>query len=208
MPRKTNTKKPNKTVLLVVEGETEEMYFRDIKAKGRFIGVTVKPIKAKHSDAKAIINEGIKNVSKSKGSQVYSSVWCVFDGDTIVNGTEKFQQDVIKLQQKAKENGVKLARSTPSFEVWFLLHYAIPQRYYPSQDKVIDALKEYVPSYTKETRWKDRLSFHDELREKLNNAIGNAEKLAKKYIADTADMKITRCDVYKIFDCLTGVSAT
>lgn len=201
MPRRTNTKKPNKTVLLVVEGETEDMYFSDIKAKKRLMGVTIEPIKAKHSDAKTVINEAIENAATPKNSRLHDYVCGIFDGDTIAANDGDFQKGVKALLDRANKAGVVIVRSTPSFEVWFLLHYSMPQKYYPntSQDKVIDALQKYEPNYVKKGKWQGRIAFHNELWEKQDTAISNAKTLAAKYASDKIDWQITHCDVHNLF---------
>lgn len=165
------------------------------------MGVTIKPVKAKHSDAKTVINEAIENAAAPKNKRSHDYVCGIFDGDTIAANDEDFQKEVETLLDRANKVGVVIVRSTPSFEVWFLLHYAMPQKYYPntSQEKVIDALQKYVSKYKKNTQWNGRIAFHNELWEKQDTAISNAKTLAEKYASDKVDWQITHCDVHNLF---------
>ena len=129
MPRKTGKLKGNKTFLLVVEGFTEQIYFSDVKTTRRIPGITINPKIAKHSDLSTILRTAIREYN----TNAYDSVWCVFDRDTI---TEQGMSDDLKKQYNtALDLGIQFADSMPAFEVWFLLHFAMPSPFYISHPK-------------------------------------------------------------------------
>jgi len=71
MARKVNTKLQKKTILLVVEGATEQKYFLQLKNYERLQGINIIPKLPKHSSPTHIMNEAIKNFD----DDLYDSVW-------------------------------------------------------------------------------------------------------------------------------------
>ena len=179
MPRKTNTRKANRTILLVVEGQTEKEYFSELKNSEKLLSVTIIPKVASHSSVSNILESAIRE----SDDKIYDSIWCVFDRDTEVAKKAK------ALEFKAVKKGIKIADSLPTFEVWFLLHYTIPKSNYLDQDKLIDELKRYIPDYIKGKRMKA----YSLLKSKLGTAMNNAKDLESKEYE-------TYCNIYKIFE--------
>jgi len=68
----------------------------------------------------------------------------------------------------------------PSFELWFLLHYAIPKGYYANQNKLIIELQRYISNYSKERKWQESFRLYNTLKSRQNVALENAEKLNNK----------------------------
>ena len=50
MPRKTNKIQSHATILLVLEGQTEQFYFSEMRIVERIPGITIIPKMAQHSD--------------------------------------------------------------------------------------------------------------------------------------------------------------
>jgi hypothetical protein len=74
-------------------------------------------------------------------------------------------------QLKTKNRVEKFIVSNPSFEVWYLLHYEYSTRSYINTDAVIRELKKHYPGYEKTSE------MFPLLKDKMGNAITNAEKL-------------------------------
>lgn len=192
MPRRTNQLKPNKTFLIVVEGQTEQIYFSEMKSLERIPGVTITPKLAKHSSVKTILETAIRECETG----TFDSVWCVFDRDTILkDGISKDLQDLF---DDAKELKINFADSFPAFEIWFLLHYEMPKRFYENQDEVIKDLQKHLADYSKEKRWLLRENLYSKLKPQLQTAISNAEKL-EDADGEQASEACTRCNVHKLF---------
>lgn len=181
MPRKTNKKKANKTILLVVEGQTEKEYFLELKSCEKLLGITIIPKVASHSSMSNILECAIREAS----DKVYDSIWCVFDRDVSLHS--KVTVKAKNLESKAIRKGIKIADSFPSFEVWFLLHYVIPQYSYSKQDELINDLKKYIPDYEKGKK------IYSKLKPLQKTAGENAKKL------DSEEYE-TYCRVYKILE--------
>ena len=74
-------------------------------------------------------------------------------------------------QLEAKSRLEKFIVSNPTFEVWYLLHYEYSTRSYINTDAVIRELKKHYPGYEKTSE------MFPLLKDKMGNAITNAEKL-------------------------------
>lgn len=193
MPRKTGKLKANKTFLLVVEGPTEKIYFSDVKSNGRIPGVTITPKVAKHSDLNSILKTAISEFE----TEVYDSVWCVFDKDTIIaNG---MSEELKNLYEDALARGIHFADSMPAFEVWFLLHFTMPSQFYASQDGVINELRKHITGYTKNQGWLSSAALYTTLKPYFDNAMERAIILDRKK-EDTGIETATISHVYKLFE--------
>lgn len=190
MPRKTNQIPSNKTILIVVEGQTEQIYFSEMNVFERIPGITVASRESTHSDIEHVISTAIKEYS----SGVYDSIWCVFDRDTVEK--DNLEEKLSKLLKKATSKGIRIADSMPAFEIWFLAHYQKPQLYYADQNSVIEELKKYIDGYDKDKRWLEKRKLYSLLKEKQEQAISNCEKLEKAKI-EYGD-NCTSCRVYEL----------
>ncbi|WOV83670.1 RloB family protein [Sporosarcina jeotgali] len=129
--------------LIICEGtKTEPNYFNHFKNK----------IIQKHRDSVyiEIIGEGKNTESlireatrlKNRANPDYSQVWCVFDKDDFSD--EQFNAAC----QAAQNEGIQLAYSVESFELWYLLHFDYLQTAI-HRDQYIAKLKMYLGSYGK-----------------------------------------------------------
>lgn len=121
--------------LIVTEGTvTEPVYFELLRESLQLSTVTVKVLAGKASDPRHVIQSAADEVKalayrvKRKKVAVtelekFDHVWAVIDTD--VSTRKGFWNDVI---QKARDLKVKLAKSTPCFEYWLLLHLTMTTR--------------------------------------------------------------------------------
>lgn len=190
MPRKTGTIKSNKTLLLVVEGETEYKYFNELKQSKKIKGVTVKVAQAPHSQLESIF----KTALSAQESKVYDSIWCVYDNDVV--SKDIISENAKRLKQKIKNRRIGIADSYPEFEIWFLLHYTIPKTNC-NKNELIEELNKYLPNYQKA-----RSGICSQLEKtgaSIQIAITNSKILAKRN-EDNKNTDVSFCNVYKIFE--------
>lgn len=193
MPRKTGKIKSHKTILIVVEGYTEEIYFSQMKSFERFQEITIIPKLAKHSSLMMILSTAIKESS----SGVYDSIWCVFDRDKIE--AEGISNEIKNKIKEAESIGIKFADSLPAFEIWFLLHYVVPKKYYASQDSLIKALEPHITGYEKKQEWLRKENLYAKLKPLLETAITNSKTLAERNKINS-ETNTAMCNVYRIFE--------
>lgn len=191
MPRKTNRIQSNTTILLVLEGQTEQLYFSELRIVERIPGITIIPKMAQHSDLYHVL----KNAKTEKDSNVYDSVWCVFDTDTLK--TNKITSELSALIEECRRSGIKFADSFPAFEIWFLLHYEMPKLTYNNQNEVIRSLLKYISDYSKEKKWLESKHLYLFLKTLQESAIKRSKDLEmKKSDLDNASYS----NVYKVIE--------
>ncbi len=202
MPRKTGKILSNKTFLLVVEGKNEYLYFTDMKSLEKIQGLTIKTIKAKNSSPDNVLHTAIR---LKKTEKQYDYIWCVYDYDVILK--DDILEKVEKVKTQAIKKGICIADSLPSFEIWFLLHYRLPNKYYNDQYELIEELKKL-----KDKNGKDCLSNYEKgmsgiyfkLKDLTSEAIKNSRILANRN-KDGQDKRASFCNVYKIFEELKTI---
>ena len=180
-----------KTILLVVEGETEQIYFERLKAFEKYPNLRIKPEMPKHSNIGTLLDFA-KKEAKSKA---YDAVWLLFDRDVLK--TQNISKDILKQindKNTMAKLKINLADSFPCFEVWFLLHYCLPKQYYSSQNESIKDLCKYLPSYTKNNVWLSRNDIYKLLKDRIDNAYINSQKLRSRN-AGFDSIESTMCNV-------------
>jgi len=108
-------KEPNKTILIVGEGQSEKLYFESFPV----LTLTVEAIDLGGQSKLKLIEMTDVIIAKSK--KKYDEVWCVFDMD-IKQGEKEFANfdNAIK---SGEAKGFNIAYSNDAFELWFYLHY-------------------------------------------------------------------------------------
>jgi hypothetical protein len=82
----------------------------------------------------------------------YDAVWCVCDCDD----HPRLKEAVIQ----ARDNGIRLVLSNPCFELWVLLHFD-NQTAHIHRSKALEALRRFIPSYSKRIRWSQLRELYD-----------------------------------------------
>lgn len=109
------TKDPNKTILIVGEGQTEKLYFESFPV----LALTVEAIDL-GGQSKLKLIESTEEIVKNSDTQ-YDEIWCVFDMD-LKKGEKEFA-DFDNAIKQGQSKGYKIAYSNDAFELWFYLHY-------------------------------------------------------------------------------------
>lgn len=118
--------------LIVTEGEvTEKLYFESVRATLQLNPVTVQVMHPDCTDAEGLVRAAMalyekdghgKRVAKQRGAnrsvKIYDHVWVLFDTD--VPNRQGQLGPALKL---AGNEGIHIGHSTPSVEVWLLLHF-------------------------------------------------------------------------------------
>jgi len=113
--RKSRPRRCAKKMLLLVEGASEETYFRYFR--GRSPDLKVIPIEIKRSSLGQMLEECRYRVKDYEIEGVKDKVAVVFDVDC-------FAADEIEISSaRASEQGIDLYASNPSFEYWLILHF-------------------------------------------------------------------------------------
>ncbi|MFN3999059.1 RloB family protein [Algoriphagus sp.] len=169
----------NKTILIVCEGQTEEMYFKSFPV----LGLKVDAINLGGQSKLKLVETTEMIQSEEKRDEV----WCVFDMD-VKRGEAEFS-DFDNAIEKAKNLGYKVAYSNDAFELWFYLHFEYTDAenhrtfYYEELGKLLDL------NYEKEGKRYDFCQkLYDILEKHLASSQSKAIERARKIYEDRSDL--------------------
>jgi len=117
-PYVLESKEPAKLFLIICEGEnTEPSYFKSFP-----LGNATVESYGLGSSKTALVKQ-ILQLLESEADAKQKEVWVVFDFDIHPEQIAKQKEDYNNAIALAEKNGLKMAYSNDSFELWFLLHY-------------------------------------------------------------------------------------
>ncbi|MEZ5672519.1 MAG: RloB family protein [Thiotrichaceae bacterium] len=186
-PKRKNEQKPTSRkqgrILIVCEGsKTEYNYFSSFKQmlagfrnKSKANDVIV--LDVQHADGKTTANQIVKKakIAKENATLDYLEIWCVFDKDNDEQNLPKDYNDIIAT--RVKSEGLKVAYSNPSFELWYLLHFCSYNVQLPYKNCCIAELTKYLGRAYSKT---DPMLFN-ELKQKQPKAIDRAKDLMEMW---------------------------
>ena len=115
------------SVLIVCEGtKTEPNYFEAFAKKQQGVIVYDIEVKGLGRGTKDVVEKAINLKSKNN----YDRVWAVFDKDEF---PAKDFNDAITL---GTQNGIEVAWSNEAFELWYLYHFRLYDRYHTKMQKL------------------------------------------------------------------------
>jgi len=147
--RRGPSRQPKTRILIVCEGRvTEPLYFKAFKqqARNQRVHLTVAketgvPLTVVQVAVKLRREAEVKAKQQRDVNHLWDEVWGVFDVDDHPN-----LQQAVSL---ALSEGISLAISNPSFELWALLHFQ-DQRAHVTPQQVRTLLRVHLPDYNKE----------------------------------------------------------
>ncbi|MFG1999073.1 RloB family protein [Spirillospora sp. NPDC048911] len=121
--------------LILCEGKTEKLYFTGMRTRrGPQLAVD-----APDRDHLGVVREAI-----ARRTDEYDEVWCVLD-------TELDEALVTEIVREACAGGVKLALSSPCFEVWLILHHEVCAAPFQSAEQAKKKLAQVLPGWSETT---------------------------------------------------------
>ncbi len=168
---------PPRQILILTEGETEEIYLKSYKSddenRRRLSGVGIEIYKPKDHSPLGLLTEAKKRIKEAKKDKMpYEKVWIVFDRDGHANIPATFHE-------KQAVNEIEIAFSVVCFEYWILLHFEKTTRLFNDCDSIGSYIRQkYFPEYEK-----SRNNYHH-LKDKISIAIEYATSIAKQNQTD------------------------
>lgn len=179
--RRAARRQPQRKVILIVcEGETEEGYFRAVKAHYRKLTTVNIKIMRDRSDPVKAVEKGIR----ANKDDDFDHVFCVVDGD-------KPDRTALARKRIGKREDFDLIVSIPCFEVWLLLHFEASDAPFAECAAACARLQERLPDYVKGLHY-DFAS----ITPRIDDAIKNAQWLAGRNPANPAT------DVHHVLICI------
>ena len=154
----------NKTILIVCEGQTEELYFKAFPV----LGLRVDAINMEGQSKLKMIDSTQELLATSDVS--YDEIWCVFDMD--VNRGEDEFSDYDNAINKAEGNGYQVAYSNDAFELWFYLHFEYTDAEHLREFYYEELSKKFGLNYEKEGK---RYGFCQSLYSSLSQIEGSSQ---------------------------------
>lgn len=165
-PRNRNKRQAGFTVLIVCEGEkTERTYLKNYRR--RDTGVRIEIPNTSNTDPLNLVRFASLKAEELGINKNTGSVWIVFDVDS--------NSDVLieKVRKLAKRKNMEVILSNPSFELWYLIHFASTSTAPLTNTNLLSHLNRHIPGYNK------ALNYYDQLKLKQTAAITNAAILNK-----------------------------
>jgi hypothetical protein len=179
LKRKQAFKTPNRLGLIVCEGSrTEPDYFKALIHKFLLPGISVHVMSSDDSEPINVVELAIAKKKKGVAPGLpYSQIWCVTDVEVPPHRTLGEAKD-----KAASVNNLELILTNPSFEYWFLLHFAKVVTPFQSNTDLQSKLKQFHPTYKK-----TRIGF-DILFPLTESAIIRSKEVLKEQHNDTEDL--------------------
>lgn len=198
LKRTVGTRSPKKRVVVICEGsKTEPMYLNLVNTTARDALVELIIVDEPATAPKQLVERACREranavalVKRTKDPNAeIDEIWCAFDVD---------EHPLLKeARQQATDNGINIAISNPSVEVWFLLHF-VDHRAHIHRDNARRLLEGHISGYDK------RLTSLEEMTGHYEVARSRAQKLAEKHKGDGTDFPHDNpsSDMWKLVDSL------
>ncbi len=190
--RKIESKKLRKVIKIFTEGtKTEPNYFNAIKDELRLNEILVKVV-GTGDHTMPLVERVIHDKNNQKDVYLDTEYWVVFDKDD--HG--QFKESI----EKASAEGIHVAYSNTSFELWFVLHFEYLSTalhrsdFYPKLSKMLGVKYD-----------KSNSDIYNLLKDKESVAIRNAKKLEemhKNQRVTSLDKKDPSTTVYLLVESL------
>lgn len=165
--RKSLNIKPEKRILILCEGESEQIYlngFRNEERNRRSLSA-LEIYQPEDYSPYGLLTEAKKRLREAKKDHVpYNEVWIAFDKDGHANIPKTFDE--------ARVSNVKIAFSLICFECWILLHFKQTSKPFKNCDEIIKYIKDnnFISDY-------DKTNFYPLVRALIDVADNNAKWL-------------------------------
>ncbi len=194
IPKKLSSKK----LFIFCEGETEEIYFKEIKRALKIHKLEIIPHSSEGTPFK-VVREARKKRNDKNSYMSGDIVWCVFDRD---QHTDYFEAIEIALKSK-----ISYSISNPCFELWILLHFQ-DQRSQTSNTIVENLVKKYIKNF-KKGMW----GLFDVLEPRRTIAINRARSLYYHHDSNkSVSERIENCNpltkVYELIEFIWNFTNT
>jgi hypothetical protein len=181
-------------VALVGDGQTERIYFSDVRDTDRPANLAIFPdFPKKFGSYIGVLERAIEL------SEDYDRTYALIDMDTVIRQNQQTAYSQAKAKAEAK--GVFVLENNPCFEIWLLLHFLHTGRLFNSCDEISIELKkkDRIPGYNKSERFLLNALLYKTHKGKIENpAVPNAKLLEKKRA--TQDQLFPRAETFRFFE--------
>lgn len=190
-------KKKNPLIVICSEGgkkSSEYYYFSNFASRELRIqfstGNSTDPLGMLNDLQNYIKNEDIESEDEYK-------IFMVLDTDLSKDRIDKIK----KVMQQCKKDGIEVVISSPTFEIWYLMHFLENGLIFKSSKEVKKEVKKHIPNYI------ESMNVYNKIKDKLDFAIDTAKKYeqqAKRNQIDLFDCN-PYTSIYKIIDSIRNM---
>ena len=187
-------RQPKNTVIIAVEGtnKTEKIYFNNFDTGNQSYSIVI----ARGNDTDPLnLIYSLANEIKKRGLDLDNGdkAYCVFDVDL----DPQKNRIIEEAKKQAIPLGIEIITSTPSIELWFLLHYEYTTASLTNSE-IMKKLKKYLPKYEKS------YNIFLDICSKTSLAVERAKKLEQFQKSNKAIIGMVEAnpstEIYKIIE--------
>jgi hypothetical protein len=182
------------SVAIIGDGQTERIYFSDMRDTERPRNLTIFPDYPRRIGSyKGVLERAIHLTID------YSLVFALIDMDKIIR--DKQQQMYSQDKVLAEKEGVIVLENNPCFETWLLMHFIHTGRLFKNCQEVSTELKRknYIPGYEKSERFLVKSRLYNTYKKLIKpKAIPGSKLLEKSRYKQ--DELYPRAETFKFFE--------
>jgi hypothetical protein len=173
MARPNKRKQQRHTVAIVGDGQTERIYFSDVRDTDRPANLSIFPdYPRKIGNFKGVLDRALSLIES------YDRVYALIDRDKIIQDSQQAAYNREKATVEAA--GIIVLENNPCFETWLLLHFLHIGRLFANCSEVSGQLRMNgrIPNYNKSERFLRNVRLYKTYKSRLaEHAIPNARRL-------------------------------
>lgn len=200
MARSTKRRELRHTVAVVGDGQTERIYFADIRDTDRPKNLSIFPdYPRKIGSFRGVLERAIELAGD------YDTVFALIDMGKIIQDAQL--SAYARMRRKAEGDGVVILENNPCFEIWLLLHFLFTGRPFDRCGEVMRELakKEHLPGYDKSEKYLKNARLYKSYKHLIaKNAIPNARLLESN--SEGQDDLYPKAQIFKFFEWYLNVT--
>ena len=180
-------------VAIVGDGQTERIYFADVRDTDRPDNLTILPDQPKRiGNFQGVLDRAISL------TDTYDEVYALIDMDKVLQ--DKQQKAYAQAKAAASKAGVKVLENNPCFEIWILLHFEKTGRFFKDCESVTQRIRSrYINDYDKSQRYLVAARLYQTHKAKIQtHAIPYAAFLEQG--RHEKDEQYPRAEIYRFFE--------
>lgn len=194
MARAFHRKPYRKTVALVGDGQTERIYFANVRDTDRPDNLSIQPDYPRRIGSYAgVLNRALQIADD------YDHVFALIDLDKVYQDNQYAQY--LAAKAVAQTAGVTVLENNPCFEIWLLLHFVPTGKLFGDCDEVVNELRKggRIPGYEKSEKFQYAAKLYGNYKQQLiASALPNARLLEKN--REHADHLFPRAETFRFFE--------
>jgi hypothetical protein len=182
------------TVAIVGDGQTERIYFSDVRDTDRPANLAIFPdYPRKIGNYQGVLGRATGLIDS------YNRVYALIDMDTVIRDNQ--QSAYTQAKAAAQAAGVIVLENNPCFEIWLLLHFVHTGRLFSNCDEVSTELRRNgrIPDYDKSEKFLLNARLYKTHKEKIQQAaMPNARLLENNRVGQ--DQLFPRAETFRFFE--------